>query len=151
MSYVPIIAATTASARAEDLARYIEKTLSEYRRQHPSTSDSDLRQALQIVARRHPPSPTVLRVVLGLGVLVALFGVFFFMQSGGGGSAEGLIGSRPFLVVALGAMVLILAVACGIKGGLGEAERQNSSVLIISGVILLLFLGLASFLFLAFR
>lgn len=71
MSYVPIIVLAAASARAQDLARRLERILDEYRRQHPTTSETDIQQALQLVGRGHPPNTTAL-VVIGVALLLIL-------------------------------------------------------------------------------
>jgi hypothetical protein len=71
MSYVPIIIPPAASARAQDLARRLEKSLDEYQRQHPTTSETDVRQALQLVGRSHPQNTTTL-IVIGVALLLIL-------------------------------------------------------------------------------
>ncbi|MGD8869663.1 MAG: hypothetical protein PVI01_18735 [Gemmatimonadales bacterium] len=82
MTYVPtpVTVIPQASIQARELAQRIERTIVEYRQDHPHLSDLEISQALRIASNRTGAgqrSRMVVALALGLTALLAL-GVLLF-------------------------------------------------------------------------
>lgn len=101
--YIPT-APPEPSARARELAEYLSQVVQAYQRDHPDLTAEDVRQALHL---NLPSSATAVRALtLGLGAMAAAGLVAYLMVIR---TPEG--GSFPWLLVAVGGLVVILAAA----------------------------------------
>jgi hypothetical protein len=76
MSFIPIIAPTSTqrppSPRARELARKVSEVIEQYRREHRSTTETDIDQALRLAAPAHNVGRLPMLVAVILGLMVAL-------------------------------------------------------------------------------
>lgn len=114
MTYVPIVPVTPAapSPRARELADRLVDVLLEYEGLHPSLTNEEVRQAMQITVQKTRPraSMTAPAVAFGLGILL-LGGVAAFYFGGGASTARVAllpIVAATIAVAAVGALVAVL-------------------------------------------
>ena len=109
MSFVPFVTPHAPSAKARDLGTELTATIDRFRRDHPGTTVTDVRQAVDLaLADTHSAAPALVAALLA-GVL--LFGVlvFFYMGRTEGMEAQPIVLS---IIIGLGILTgLIAAVA----------------------------------------
>ncbi len=98
MSYVPYVHVPQPpppSAQAQELSRQLGETVERYRREHPTISDAEIRQALGLSAATLAPNAAPAAVIVGL--LLAVVGglVLFFFARGNS------LPNAPWVLVAL--------------------------------------------------
>ncbi len=98
MSFIPYVHVPQPpppSARAQELSRQLAEVIEHYRREHPSTSDAEIRQALGLSAANLGTNTAPAAVIVGL--VLALFGgiALFFFSKGGS------LPNAPWVLVAL--------------------------------------------------
>ncbi len=98
MSYVPYVHVPQPpppSAQAQELSRRLGEVIESYRREHPSMSDAEIRQALGLSSAKLGTNAAPAAVIVGL--LIALFGglAFFFLAKGDS------LPNAPWVLVAL--------------------------------------------------
>ena len=135
MPFISPVHASLGSPRARELADRIVDQIEQYCREHPSTTDVDIRLALHLAHRR------TWRLGQHLGIAVALIvsvlGMVVFLVAG---QQNGVIPAGhqmiPIALVVMGIVVLAAAVLVARSGG-GEEGVSHPLVLILGGVVLI--------------
>ncbi|MGD2120667.1 MAG: hypothetical protein PVJ76_02935 [Gemmatimonadota bacterium] len=109
MTYVPVVTPPTPpSPRVRELAGLLRQVLEEYKKAHPATTRTEIRAAVRMALMstggNQATVATVLSLVLGLGVAVLGFGLFFFQRAG---EVE-ITAALPMIIAAL---LLVFAIA----------------------------------------
>ncbi len=82
MTYIPVTpyVAPPPSPRARELSRRISELIERYERENPGVSETDIRQALSLAARRSGSSAALLWIAVGL-VLALLAGMLLLFRA----------------------------------------------------------------------
>jgi len=82
MSFVPFVPPVT-TPRARELAKAIDRTIEEFRRNEPRTTAQDVRRALQLAsAKQGGAERSVLVLMAALGVIGFLLALGIFVSRG---------------------------------------------------------------------
>jgi hypothetical protein len=118
MVFIPPASSPTVppSPRTREMANLLTRVLEEYRKSHPSTTDTEIRAAVRLarLASRsgNPAVPGILAVSVGLLVAGVLAGLFVFLRS-----AEGVeIGAgSPMIIMGVVFVLLVFLMAVKVK------------------------------------
>jgi hypothetical protein len=107
---VPIAPPAPPSPEAQELGRHLTDVINAYQPDHPNMSSMEVRQAIQLARRTGGGTDAkmaITAIAVGLVAMMAL-GVFFFRSNPD-------MGQVPWLMVAIGVMVVALGVVAAIK------------------------------------
>lgn len=105
MMYVPIVPHTPMpplSPRTRELAGILSKVLDEYMKAHPKATKAEIKAAIRMANQSVGPGGNALGLALsvGLGVLMAVLGLGFFVFQGGAGEID-FRSAMPMIVISL--------------------------------------------------
>ncbi len=93
------------SPEAQELGRHLTDVIHAYQADHPNMSSLEVRQAIQLARRTGGGTDTKMAIMAILGGLVAMMGLgLFFFRSNPD------MGQVPWLMIAIGVMVVVLGV-----------------------------------------
>ncbi len=112
--FIPVPSAPPAppSPEAQELGRHLTDVIHAYQADHPSMSYLEVRQAIQLARRTGGGTDAKMAIKAVLVGLVAMMGLgLFFFRSNPD------MGQVPWLMIAIGVMVVVLGVVAVIKSG----------------------------------
>ncbi len=112
--FIPVPTAPPAppSPEAQELGRHLTDVINAYQADHPNMSPLEVRQAIQLARRTGGGTDAKMAIKAILVGLVAMMGLgLFFLRSNPD------LGQVPWLMVAIGVLVVVLGVVAAIKSG----------------------------------
>ena len=103
--YIPVTTAAPPSPEAQELGRHLTDVIHAYLADHPNMSSVEVRQGIQLARQTAGGTDAKMRqaIVVGLVAMMGL-GLFFFRSNPD-------MGQVPWVLVAVGVLVVALAVA----------------------------------------
>lgn len=116
MIYVPIVPTVVAppqppSPRTRELAGLLGKVLEEYKKAHPSTTQTEIRAAIRLAATSAAPggrAAVALALTAVIGGVVAMMVLGIFLSQGGGGGDSGSMSQYPVVAITVAVLGVVL-------------------------------------------